>query len=238
MAACTIERSRPDGGMADAAASKAAVRKGVRVRVPLRAPAVCSRYPFGERRCEVGGRWSENLMLVTHAHAHAVSVFLIVCAIVGLIASMLTILSVLTILSFITERGRPTRRRITPYLRRRPRPPRTHVHIEPDGRSSSLLGWRISDSLLRSVPETSGTLPRRIRGSFICRVGLGAGKCDFDLASWRRSSRLELRCWQRAVRTGPGTCSARATALQRAGHRNHTRQRLVPQQRLELHAAR
>src|ERR1700722_2245943 len=37
MAACTIGRSRPDGGMADAAASKAAVRKGVRVRVPLRA---------------------------------------------------------------------------------------------------------------------------------------------------------------------------------------------------------
>ena len=37
MAACTIERSRPDGGMADAEASKASVRKGVRVRVPLRA---------------------------------------------------------------------------------------------------------------------------------------------------------------------------------------------------------
>ena len=37
-AACTIKRSRPDGGMADAAASKASVRKGVRVRVPLRAP--------------------------------------------------------------------------------------------------------------------------------------------------------------------------------------------------------
>ena len=32
-----LEHAGPDGGMADAAASKAAVRKGVRVRVPLRA---------------------------------------------------------------------------------------------------------------------------------------------------------------------------------------------------------
>jgi hypothetical protein len=56
------------------------------------------------------------------------SVFLIVCAVVGLIAS------VLTILSFFTERGRRTRRQVSLFLRRKPRPPPTHIHIEPDER--------------------------------------------------------------------------------------------------------
>src|SRR5271168_1618706 len=73
MPACTIRGSRPDGGMADAAASKAAVRKGVRVRVPLRARRFTSaersqglrKWPFDHKRSQ-GPQAKTRLRMVSY----------------------------------------------------------------------------------------------------------------------------------------------------------------------------
>ncbi len=102
--------------MADAAASKAAVRKGVRVRVPLRARHV----PRSEDKRGCGNRpvvtdWSQVSLNTVYV-------------LIGVVAAAITIVTT------VTKSGKQVRRRLVAWIRRRPVPPRTHVHVEPDTR--------------------------------------------------------------------------------------------------------
>jgi hypothetical protein len=113
--------------MADAAASKAAVRKGVRVRVPLRArPSSCIR--AGQAQCEASPNETKSSQWSQVGHKEIVSTLIAVCTLLG------GVVSVFAILAWFTERGRQVRLRFAGLIRRRPLPPRTHVHIEPDSR--------------------------------------------------------------------------------------------------------
>ena len=119
---------------ADAAASKAVVRKDVRVQVPLRARTLSDVFAgrgagdpeHNDTKCslwsQVGHKRWDYAVIATSSATTAV---IVVSALLG------GIVSLGIILGWLTKRGRRVRQGLRQRVSRRPTSPRTRIHIQP-----------------------------------------------------------------------------------------------------------